>query len=419
MKKRVAITGIGAITPLGIGIKENWEKIKNGEQAISQIEFPGGNFFPHTFCGTVNNFNPSDFISERKMIKLMNREAQLAVSATKLAIEDAGIDGYYSPYRTGLYLGTGLTSGGLENLIPLAKNSIDENCGFSYRRLGSEALPNCNPLISFKMLANMPLCYISILFKIKGPNFVFNPWSSKTAQALGEGMRAIQQGEIDCAVVGGCDSRNHYIGFLTFTKLGMLSKKGISCPFDKKRDGIILSEGACVLILEELEKAESRKAKIYAEFSGYATATDTDSETLFSKNLEVLEQALKRAISDAGLDADDVDFISASANSHPVGDFVEAQAIEALFSKKHPFVNSIKGMTGDMVAAAAPFELAMCAFSLKEGMLPPQVNLEKSDGNIRLQFCKNKPEKKDIKVALSNSFEMGNSKVGLVLRRHS
>jgi len=99
MKKRVAITGIGAITPLGIGIKENWEKIKNGEQAILQIEFPGGNFFPHTFCGTVNNFNPSDFISERKMIKLMNREAQLAVSATKLAIEDAGIDGYYSPYQ--------------------------------------------------------------------------------------------------------------------------------------------------------------------------------------------------------------------------------------------------------------------------------------------------------------------------------
>jgi len=419
MKRKVAVTGIGALTPLGIGIKENWEKIKNGEQAISQIEFPGGNFFPHTLCGVVNNFNPFDFISERKIIKLMNIEAQMVVSATKLAIEDASIDGYYSPCRTGLYMGTGLTSGGLEDLIPLAENSIDESCGFSYHRLGLEALPNCNPLISFKMLTNMPLCYISILFKIKGPNLVFNPWSSKTAQAIGEGMRAIQHGEIDCAVVGGCDSKSHYIGFLTFSKLEMLSKKGISRPFDKERDGIILSEGACMLILEELEKAESRRAKIYAVLAGYAVATDTASENLFSKNPIVLENAMKKAISDSDLNPDDVDFICASANSHPIGDFVEAQAIEGLFSKKSPRVNSVKALTGDMIAAAAPFELAVCALSLKEGLLPAMANLENIDEDIQLQLCKNEPEKKDVKAALSNSFEMGNSKVSLVLRRHS
>lgn len=419
MKKRVAITGIGALTPLGTGMEENWQKIKDGDQGIAALEFPGSHTFPHTFCGSIRNFNPSDFISQRKMIKLMNREAQMAVSAAALAIDDAGIRDHYSPYRTGLYLGTGLTSGELEDLIRLVKNSIDENDCFSYQRLGLEALPNCNPLLSFKILTNMPLCYISILFQVKGPNLIFNPWSGNTAQAIGEGMFAIKQGEIDCAIVGGCDSKSHYTGFLTFTKLGLLSKKGISRPFAKERDGIVLSEGACILILEDLEKAESRKAKIYAELSGYATVTDPDSKTLFSKNPAVLEKAMKQAIFDSDLDEDDIDLIYAAANSHPIGDRVEAQAIRALFKKKSTQVIALKALTGDMVAAAAPFQLAVCATALKEKILPPQANLEEIEKNFRLQSCKNDPGTKEMEAALSNSFELGNSKVSLVARRYS
>jgi 3-oxoacyl-[acyl-carrier-protein] synthase II len=455
VKKRVVITGIGAVTPLGIGIEENWQKIKDGYQGMSTLEFPGSNTFPHSFCGSVRNFDPSDFISQRKMIKLMNREARMAVSAAGLAIHDAGLEGHYSPYRTGLYMGTGLTSGELADLIRLVENSIDENNRFSYQRLGTEALPNCNPLLSFRILTNMPLCYISILFQVKGPNLVFNPWSSHTAQAIGEGMFAIKQGEIDCAIVGGCDSKSHYTGFLTFTKLGLLSKKGMSRPFDKERDGIVLSEGACILILEDLEKAESRGAKIYAELSGYATVTDPDSKTLFSNNPAVLEKAMKQAISDADLDEDDIDLVCAAANSHPVGDLAEARAIESLFKKgigtpnpftvsqmpffrsfiskvcrknkvsegikkkRRPYVHAVKALTGDMVAAAAPFQLAVCAMALKEKILPPQVNLEEFEKNVRRQPCKNDPGTKDMEAALSNSFELGNSKVSLVARRYS
>jgi 3-oxoacyl-[acyl-carrier-protein] synthase II len=418
MKKRVAITGIGALTPLGIGIEENWQKIKNGDHGIAKKEFPGSRLFPHSFCGLVNNFDPVDFIPKRKMIKLMNREAQLAVSAAGLAIADAGIEDYYSPQRTGLYLGTGLTSGELADLIRLVENSIEENNRFSYRQMGAEALPNCNPLLSFKILTNMPLCYISILFRVKGPNLVFNPWSGNTAQAIGEGMFAIQQGEIDCAVVGGCDCKTHYVGFMTFAKLGLLSKRGISRPFDKERDGIILSEGACVLILEDLKKAESRNAKIYAELSGYATVTDPDSGTLFSKNPEILEKTMRQAISNSDLDEENIDLICAAANSHPVGDLVEAGAIEKIFGKKSPPVNSIKAQTGDMIAASAPFQLAVCALSLKEKVLPPRVNLKDNDDNISLQFCKNEAEEREIRAAMSNSFELGNSKVSLIAGRY-
>lgn len=419
MKKRVVITGIGAVTPLGIGIKENWQKIKEGYQGIAALEFPGSHAFPHSFCGSVTNFDPFDFIPQRKMIKLMNREAQMAVSAAGLAIHDAGLEGYYSPYRTGLYLGTGLTSGELADLIRLVENSIDENNRFSYQRLGTEALPNCNPLLSFKILTNMPLCYISILFQVKGPNLVFNPWSSHTAQAIGEGMHAIKQGDIDCAMVGGCDSKSHYTGFLTFSKLGLLSKKGMSRPFDKERDGIVLSEGACMLILEDLEKAESRGAKIYAELSGYATVTDPDSKTLFSNNPAVLEKAMKQAISDADLDEDDIDLICAAANSHPGGDLAEARAIESLFLTKPPHVHAVKALTGDMVAAAAPFQLAVCAMALKEKTFPTQVNPEEIEKNDQRQPCKKNPGTKKLEVALSNSFELGNAKVSLVARRYS
>ncbi len=417
MKKRVVITGIGAVTPLGIGIEENWNNIKSGKQAIAQIELPGKNAFPHTFCGIVNDFDPSDFISERRILKLMNREAMMAAASTKLAFEDAMLNGLYSPEQTGLYLGTGLTSGELEDLVPIVEKSIDEKGNFSFHRLGSEALPNCNPLLSFKILTNMPLCYISILFRIKGSNMVFNPWSGKAAQAIGEGMRAIQQGEVDCAVVGGCDSNSHYIGFMTFTKLGLLSKKGISCPFDRRRDGLILGEGSCMLILENLENAEKRNARIYAELSGYATTTDTDAESLFTKNPEKLEKAMAKAISNAELETDDIDYICAGANSHPTGDLIEAQAIKAVFHNKRPYVNSIKSQTGDLMAAAAPFELAVCALSLQEGILPPQVNLQKMDSDINIRFCRNTFEKKNIKAALSNSFELGSSKVSLVLRK--
>ena len=418
MKKRVVITGIGAITPLGIGIEENWQKIKDGYQGIAALEFPGSHAFPHSLCGSARNFDPTDFIPQRKMIKLMNREARMAVSAAGLAIHDAGIEGRYSPYRTGVYLGTGLTSGELADLIRLVENSIDENNRFSYQRLGTQALPKCNPLLSFIILTNMPLCYISILFQVKGPNLVFNPWSSNTAQAIGEGMYAIKQGDIDCAIVGGCDSKSHYTGFLTFSKLGLLSKTGISRPFAKERDGIVLSEGACILILEDLEKAGSRGAKIYAELSGYAAVTDPDSTTLFSKNPAVLEKAMKQAISNAGLDEDDIDLVCAAANSHPGGDLAEARAIDSLFKAKYPPIDAVKALTGDMVAAAAPFQLAVCAMALQEKIFPPLVDLEEFEKNVPRQPRKNVPAAKDLDAALSNSFELGNVKVSLVARRY-
>jgi 3-oxoacyl-[acyl-carrier-protein] synthase II len=180
MKNRVAVTGIGVVSPLGISIQENWEKIKSNTNALSRSDFSGSDLFPHKVCGSVRDFDPEEFVSNRKLLKLMNRESLLAAVAAKLAFDDASPNSFFEPENTGIYLGTGLTSGELDYIVPLIEDSIDEKGKFSYGLLGKKALQNCNPLLSFKILPNMALSYISILFNIRGQNMAFNPWSGNT-----------------------------------------------------------------------------------------------------------------------------------------------------------------------------------------------------------------------------------------------
>jgi 3-oxoacyl-[acyl-carrier-protein] synthase II len=235
-------------------------------------------------------------------------------------------------------------------------------------------------------------------------------------QAFIEGVRAIRFGEIDYAVVGGTDSKSHFVGFLTFSKLGLLSSNGISRPFDRARDGSVLSEGACVIILENLKKAQSRNTKIYAEVSGCGLSTQSDSGSLFSKDLKILRKAMCDAVYDSKISVSDIDYICASANSHPVGDYTEAQAIKEVFNSEKPFVSSLRGNVGDMAAANAPYDIAVSAYALKEGILPP-FRMKKKDELIDLNFCPEEPVKKNLRAVLVNSFDTGYSKISIVLRK--
>ncbi|OGF59433.1 MAG: hypothetical protein A2Y62_05950 [Candidatus Fischerbacteria bacterium RBG_13_37_8] len=416
MKKKVAITGIGMVSPLGIGARINWEKLKNGITGIGRAEFTGSDAFPHSMCGMVPEFDPTEYIANLKLLKLMNNESMLGAVAAKLALEDAGIGNTYAPEQQGLYFGAGLTSGELSDLLPLVEDSLDEQGNFSYYHMGTNALPNCNPLLSFKILTNMPLCYISILFNIKGPNLIFNPWSSRTAQAIGEGMRAIQEGELECAVVGGCDSKSNYAGFLIFSKLGLLSAKGICCPFNRRRDGIILSEGATVLVLEDFAKAHERGANIYAELAGYGNTTSPTTDKYWVDDPAVLVRTIEIALADAGITANDIDYVCASASSVPEGDMVEAQALETVFKESPAIIGSVKGHVGDMLAAASPFALATACLALKEQIVPPLLNFEQSEEDIVLRFCGSSAENQKLRAVLVNAFEMGNAKVSIIVR---
>ncbi|NTU41495.1 MAG: beta-ketoacyl-[acyl-carrier-protein] synthase family protein [Nitrospirales bacterium] len=416
MKRRVVITGIGAVSPLGLGGAENWRNIKEGRSGLRDAPFPGSEAFPHAVRGVIDDFSPEQQISNRKLLKLMNRESQLIVTAAGQAMADAEIRGDYPSERTGIYLGTGLTSGELGDLLRLVEDSTDETGLFSYRLMGERALPGCNPLLSFRILTNMPVSYLSIIFGIRGPNLVFNPWSSRTAQAIGEGLRAIRYGDVDCAVVGGGDSKSHAIGFLTFAQRGLLSRSGVCTPFGAESDGLVLSEGAAILVLEEMERAQNRGARIYAEITGYGSATDTESKGLFSEDEAPLMSALERALSDSGIRREEVAYVCASANSHPVGDMTEAKAIAKTFSEGLPCVTSLKAFTGDMGAGASAYSLAICAYALAEGVVPPFPS-RGVKGYPGLSLCGGAEQSQPFHHAMVNAFELGEAKVSFVLRR--
>lgn len=414
MKNRVAVTGLGVVSPLGIGIKETWGKLILKKSAITEASFEGSQLFNNAKCGSVPEFDPCEYIPNRRLLKLMNRESMLASTAAKLAIADAHLDNFYTPESTGLYLGSGLTSGDIDYLIPLIENSLDEQGNFSYELFGRKALPDCNPLLSFKILPNMALSYISILHNIKGRNMAFNPWPGNAAQAIGEALRAIQSGSIDCAVAGGCDSKNHFIGFATFSNFGMLSENGICSPFSKESNGLILSEGASVIILENYELALKRGAVIYAELTGYNTLTDSVSPGYFSTCAQTLKNVMKRTISDAGLNENDIDVVLSGAVSIWESDRTEAAAISNLFEGNCPLITGTKSLTGDMLAASPAFDFCISAYSLWNGRIPALII--NTDTEIELNFS-DEMQLKSIETILLNSFEPGRVKTSLLLRK--
>lgn len=412
MKNRVAVTGLGVVSPLGIGIKETWGKIINNESAVSDGSFEGCQLFPHSRCGSVPEFDAADFIPNRRLLKLMNREAVLASTAARLAIDDAHMDGFYKPEAMGLFLGNGLTSGDLDYLLPLIENSIDEHGNFSYDLLGGKALPGCNPLLSFKILPNMALSFISILFDIKGRNMAYNPWPGNTAQAIGMAMRSIENGSVQCALAGGCDSKNHFTGFAAFSNFNLLSDKGICSPFSTESDGLILSEGASVIILENYEMAKKRGAEIYAVLSGYNTLTDSRGTGYFSSSPHTLVEVMNNTITDAGLKSKDIDTVIAGASSIRPSDMAEASAISKVFGNQLPLITGTKPLTGHMLAAAPAFDVCIASWSFLNGGMPALLN--NTDPDIRLNFSSST---KAAETILVNSSDPGIAKAGLLLRK--
>ena len=410
MRSQVGITGIGIVSSLGMNVEQNWENLCRRASGISRIEFLGHQAFPHCQCGGIKNYEPSTFVTNKKLLKLMNRESQLAFIAAQQALDNSGIHHHYIPDRIGLYLGTGLTSGDLENLVPIVENSIDTDGRFSYSFLGTKALNKCNPLLSFKILPNMALSYISIEHNIQGPNMVFNPWSGNAAQTVLAAKRAIELGEIDCALVGGCDSKCNYVGFLTLTHLGLLSQKGVSNPFTPEADGIIPGEGAAFIVLESFEHASRRNATIYAEICGGECSTDCSSVELYPTTSVHLESNMQGALDDAGIRVNDIDLICTSANSHPISDDSERQAIEHIFEQQKPELATLSLFTGDLMAAASVFSIGICAYSFTQEQQMPFFSNCTNDNEKKM------PNGGKIQTALINAFAIGNTKASLIIR---
>ncbi|MBN1814346.1 MAG: beta-ketoacyl-ACP synthase II [Anaerolineae bacterium] len=409
-RKRVVITGMGAMTPLALTLEETWEGLLAGRSGIGPITKLDASPFPSRIAGELKGFEPLDYLS-RKDARRMAGCSQVAVATAQEALADAGLEVPLSDgERVGTLMGTAV--GGFENGI----ETVD-----IFREKG---LGRLNPLIGISMLTNMPSFHVSLWAGAKGPiNTVVAACATGT-QAVGEATETIRRGAADVMICGGVEALMHFSVVATFCAMRGLSTRNdepekASRPFDADRDGFIYSEGCAVLVLESLEHALARGARIRAEVLGYASSADAFHIAQPDPEGAGACRAMRWALEDAGLSPADVDYINAHGSSTPINDTIETQAIKKVFGE-HAYklaVNSTKSMLGHMMGGAGAMEAAVCALTVERGMIHPTINLETPDPECDLDYVPEGARKADVRVALSNSFGLGGQNACLAIGR--
>jgi 3-oxoacyl-[acyl-carrier-protein] synthase II len=408
--RKVVVTGIGAVSPLGIGVKSTWEGILAGRCGVDFITKFDATDFPVKIAAEVKGFNPEDFI-DKKECKRMDPFIHYAMSAASMALQDSGlvIDDALAP-RTGVYVGSGL--GGLTTL---------EKYHQAYLEGGVKKI---SPFFITMLITNLAPGHIAMTFGAKGPNIATTTACAASSHALGEGFHAIRNGVCDVVIGGGTEATITPLGLGGFVVMKALSTRNddpltASRPFDKDRDGFVMGEGSAILILEELEHAKKRGAKIYAEICGYGASADAYHITSPAPGGEGAVRAMRAAIDDAGIGVGDVDYINAHGTSTPLNDLYETMAIKSLFgdrARKIP-VSSTKSMTGHLLGAAGAMEGLFSSLALHEGVVPPTINHTTADPECDLDYVTEGARKQAIRYVLSNSFGFGGTNSCLLFGR--
>ncbi len=409
MKKRVVITGIGAITPVGNTVDEYWNSLKEGRHGFGPITQFDASAYKCKLVGEVKNFVAKDYI-DPKSARRMARFTQFAVKATQEAMADSGIDmAEEDAYRVGTCIGSGV--GSLQEL---------EN---AYGTILTKGPLRVSPFVVPMMISNIAAGNVAIQFGLKGKSIDVVTACASGTNSIGEAFRTIQYGDADVMVAGGCEAAVSPIGISTFDSLTALTSSTdpdrCSIPFDKDRSGFVLGEGAGIVILEELEHAKARGAKIYAELSGYGCSSDAYHITAPEESGEGPAVAMKNAVNDAGLPLDAVQYINAHGTSTHLNDLVETRAIKKAFGDhaKDIKINSTKSMTGHLLGAAGAIEAIACVKSIEEGYIHRTRGLIESEEELDLDYCK-EPCEMDVDVAISNSLGFGGHNACIVLQKY-
>lgn len=422
--RRVAITGLGIITPCGRGWQPYWEAVTKGISSINYLSnFPSHE--PLHLGGEIKNFDPTEFIKQRKTLKVMSREIQLALAASFMAVQDSAIKLEETDRtRFGISLGTGIINNDLDEIGVGIKSALDENGKFSMNKFGAEGIRSLFPLWFLKYLPNMPACHISMTHGLQGPSNTVTTSSAAGAQAIGEAFRVIQRGDADCMIAGSTDSKLNAMGISRFQLLGLLSKQtenpGTAYrPFDRRHDGILLGEGAGLVVLEEWEHAKKRGARIYGEIVGYGSASDLNHDMDAKEDYAGKRYAMVRALSDAQVNPDEIDLLLANGSGVPQEDVTECHAVESVFenSLRDLKVTGVKPITGHLVYGSGGVELGAAALALHEGVVPPLANFETPARDCDLPFVLRKPEVLSVRRLVLNSFGFGGQNASLVLRK--
>jgi 3-oxoacyl-[acyl-carrier-protein] synthase II len=409
-RRRVVITGIGLLTPLGNSVSENWEALITGRSGIGQISRFDASDLPVRIAGEVRGFDPLECL-DRRDARRMDFFSQLAVVSAVRALEDAGwAQASVDPERAAVIVGVGM--GGIATL----EEGVRDFYQGGIKKLGPFFIP--------RLIANMAPAHIAMHCGLKGENFAVVSACASGGHAIGEALRRIRSGEQDAAVAGGVEAPITPIGVAGFAVMRALSTRNeepqrASRPFDAERDGFVIAEGAGMLVLETLETARQRGAHIYAEVVGYGANADAYHITMPAPEGEGARKCMERALRDAGVEPSEVHYINAHGTSTPLNDAAETQAIKKLFGD-HAFrlaVSSTKSMTGHILGAAGAIEAAYTALALDRQIAPPTINYEKPDPECDLDYVPNRARPMEIEVAMSNAFGFGGTNSTLVLRR--
>ena len=414
-KRRVVVTGLGAVTAIGIGAEAFWNSLKAGQIGIDRITQFDTEKFKVKLAAEVKDFKAADFM-DVKSARRMERFSQFAVAAAKEALADSGLDlTKEDPYMAGCAIGSGIGS----------LQSVERE----YNRMITKGPNMVNPLFVPMMISNMAAGNVAIQCGLKGKNINIVTACASGTHNVGEAFRTIAHGDADIMLAGGAEACITPIGVAGFMQLTALSTsedpKRASIPFDKERNGFVIGEGAGILVLEELEHALKRGAKIYAEMAGYGATCDANHITSPLEDGSGAAEAMRFALRDAGLKPEDIDYINVHGTSTHVGDISEAKAIKELFGEAAYKLNisSTKSMTGHLLGAAGAVEAMACVLSVRNDIVPPTINHKEDDKDpeldYNLNFTFNKAQKREVRAALSNTFGFGGHNACVVFKKYA
>lgn len=412
MKRRIVVTGMGAVTPLGIGVEKSWQSLCQGKSGVGVITRFDASDFRTRIAGEVKGFNPSDFI-DRKLVRRGDRFIHFALAAARMAMEDSGLTiNDSNTERVGVSVGTAM--GGIE--------SIEKN----HELLIKGARRQISPFFIPSFLCNMATGQVAIEFGARGANMCSVTACASGTHAIGDAFRVIQHGEVDAMIAGGAEAAIRPLVFAGLEPVKVMTARNeepekASRPFDRERDGFVIGEGAGVVILEELEFALNRGAKIYGEVLGYGFNSDAYHITAPDPDGRGAAGCMRMALNDAGISIDMVDYINAHGTSTVLNDLSETRAIKSVFqgrSKQIP-ISSNKSMMGHMWAGAGVVEAIFSLLTINHSIIPPTINYETPDPECDLDYVPNVARKAEVKIALSNSFGFGSTNATLILGKFS
>jgi len=420
MRRRVVVTGMGCVTPLGVSSEELWKNLLASKSGVAKTTLFDASNFPTKISAEVRNWSVANDGLDAAVWKNRSRHTQFAAGAAVQAMRDSGVQDGVEPARFGVYLGAGE---GQQDFMRFSRMMTLASVGgeFSLKTFVESGLSELDPVAELEQEPNMPASYLASMFNAQGPNANCLTACAASSQAVGEATEIIRRGEADVMLSGGAHSMIHPFGVTGFNLLTALSERNeeperASRPFDLHRDGFVLGEGAAMVVLEEYERAKARGATIYGEIAGYGTTADAFRITDTHPEGRGAASSITMALNDAGLNQADVHYINAHGTSTAVNDRVETLAVRKAFGQHAEGIpmSSTKSMTGHLIAAAGATELIICLMSIRDNIVPPTINYDTPDPACDLDYVPNKAREHKVGAALSNSFGFGGQNIALI-----